>query len=226
MTEAGFDTRPRLLKFNQEIKNKNMALCEKLINQCISPDCNNPIYAGVAAEGLILNYSQIDTVTYDTQNPNIVTGITMKTYQGSGTDPVPYCAYTCQQLGNTPFTGTQVELTSGTYGNRYTNTVVIAVNDNGPDVCANIIDSLANGKFVVILQNDFKHTNGDNKYQIYGLKKGLKASAISREVYGDNESAYVVTLTEEGTPMSGIFFYSTSEAQTDTAIANLKCECE
>lgn len=200
-------------------------LCEKLLNQCIAADCNNPLFAGVDSEALILNYSQIDSVSYDQSNGNIITGITMKTYT-DGNDTVPYCGYTCQQLGNTPFSGTQVEMTEGTYGNRFTNTVVLAVTDNGPDVCKNIIDNFANGKFVVIMKNDYRHTNGDNKYQVYGVKKGLKASAISRELYGDNESAYIVTLTEENAPMSGMFFYVTSESATDTAYEALKCDCE
>ena len=200
-------------------------LCEKILNQCIAADCNNPLYAGVDSEALILNFSQIASVTYDASNGNIVTGITMKTYE-EGNETVSYCGYKCQQLGNTPFSGTQVEMTEGTYGNRFTNTVVLAVPDNGPDICKNVIDNFANGKFVVIMKNDYKHTNGDNKYQVYGIKKGLRASAIVREVYGDNDSAYIVTLTEENAPQSGVFFYTTSEATTDTAYDNLMCDCE
>jgi len=201
-------------------------LCEKILNQCISVDCKNPLFAGVDSEALILNFSQIDTVTYDQTNGSIVTGITMKTHQGSGSSLVPYCGYVCEQLGNTPFSGTQVEMTEGTYGNRFTNTVVLAVPDNGPDVCENIIDNFANGKFVVIMKNDYQHTNGDNTYQIYGIKKGLRASAIVREAYGDNDSAYIVTLTEENAPKSGVFFYATDATTTKAAYEALKCDCD
>lgn len=211
--------------------------CEKILTQCIKPDCEKPLFAGVDSEALILNFSQIDKITTDDNNGNIITGITMKTYEvevpahddvPATTDDVPYCGYICKQLGNTPFSGTQVEMTEGTYGNRFTNTVVLAVNDNGPEICHNIIDMLANGKFVVIMKNDYRNsdTDANNKYQVYGAKKGLRASAISREVYGDNESAYIVTLTEENAPMSGMFFYVTSESATDTAYEALKCDCE
>lgn len=200
-------------------------LCEKLLNQCIVADCENPMFAGVDNEALIMNFSQIDSVTYDSTNGNIINGITMKTYTSSN-NTASYCGYTCQQLGNKPFDGSQVEMVEGTYGNRFNNTIQLAVLDNGPDVCKNIIDNFANGKFVVILKNEYKHENGDNKYQVYGVKKGMKASAITREVWGDNESAYIVTLIEENAPNSGMFFYTTSEATTDTAYEALKCDCE
>lgn len=197
------------------------SLCEKLLNGCIAADCENPMFAGVNAEALIFNLSQIDSVTYSTSNGNIVTGITMKTDGNSGT----YCAYTCQQLGNRPYEGSQVEMTEGTFVNRFTNTIQLAVMDNGPEVCHDIIDNFANGKFAVILQNEYKHTNGDNKYQMFGFKRGLRCTAITREVWGDNESAYIITLTEENAPQSGVFFYVTDETTTDAAYEALKCTC-
>lgn len=200
------------------------SLCEKLLNGCIAADCENPMFAGVNAEALIFNFSQIDAVTYSSSNGNIATGITMKTYT-DGNDTVSYCAYVCQQLGNKPYEGSQVEMTEGTYGNRFTNTIQLAVTDNGPDVCHDIIDNFANGKFAVILQNDYKHSNGDNAFQMYGFKKGLKCTAITREVWGDNESAYIITLTEENAPQSGVFFFVTDETTTKAAYEALKCTC-
>ena len=200
------------------------SLCEKTLSSCIAADCENPLFAGVGAEALIFNYSQIDGFTYDETNGNIVNAITMKTYT-SGSTTVPYCAYTCQQLGNQPFEGSQVEMTEGTYGNKFTNTIQLAVVDNSPAVCHDVIDNFANGKFVVMLTNDYQKADGSNKYQLYGTAKGMKATAITREVWGDNESAYIVTLTEEGNPKSGVFFYDTDESTTDSAVDALKCNC-
>ena len=197
-------------------------LCEKLISNCIAADCANPMFAGVNAEALIANYSDIASVTYDQTNPSIVTGITMKA--GTGSDDSK-CFYSVQQLGNKPFEGSQTEFAEGTYGNRVTHTIQLAVVDNGPAISENVIDKLLNGKFVVILENDYVHSNGDNKYQIYGLSKGLKCTGLTREIWGDSESAWVVTLTEENAPKSGLFFYTSTESATDTAIAALKCTC-
>lgn len=195
-------------------------LCEKSINACIAVDCNNPLFAGVDSEGLIFNKSQIADMPME---GNIVTAIIMGS--DSSTDS-SYCGYTCQQYGNNPFEGSQVEMTVGTYFNKFNNTIQLAILNNGPEVCENVIDNFANGRFVVMLKNEYTNESKDNKHQLYGTAKGLKASSITRELYGDNESAYIVTLVEEGNPKSGVFFYAGSDASTEAAIAALKCPCE
>ena len=200
-------------------------LCEKLLNRCISADCSKPLFAGVDSEALIANFSDIDTESYDIQNPSIITGITMKT-DTVNEQQVSRCFYSVQQLGNQPYSGSQTEFVEGTYGNRVNHTIQLAVVDNGPEITENIIDKLLNGKFVVILKNDYKHSNGDNKYSVYGMSKGLKCTGLTRELYGDNESAWIVTLQEQNVPKSGLFFYVTDEATTDTAVEALKCTCD
>lgn len=204
-------------------------LCEKTIDKCIMADCENPLFSGVNPEALIFNKKHIASVTWDLTNGNIATGITM----GSDEDQHSYCAYQVKQLGKRPYEGSQTEMVEGTYGNKFTHTIVLAIPDNGPDIAHDIVDGLANGTFCVILQNDYVHetnattgtTAGDNKYQMYGFKKGLKATAITREVWGDNDSAWIVTLTEENAPQSANFFFVTDETTTDAAIAALKCTC-
>lgn len=207
-------------------------LCEKTIDRCIKADCENPLFSGVNAEALIFNKKHIDTVTWNGTNGNIATGITMKV-KTAGDNPVLYCAYPVEQLGKRPYEGSQTEMVEGTYGNKFTHTIVLAIPDNGPDIAHDIVDGLANGTFCLILQNDYVHetsatagtTAGDNKYQMYGFKKGLKATAITREVWGDNDSAWIVTLTEENAPQSANFFFATDESTTDAAIEALKCTC-
>lgn len=196
-------------------------LCEKKLNACIAADCTNPLFAGVDSEALIANYSDIASYTYDTTNPSIINGITMKTVNDE-----PLCFFSVQQLGNQPFAGSQTEFSEGTYGNRVNHTIQLAVVDNGPTITEKIIDNLLNGKFVVILKNDYVHTNGDNEYQVYGSHKGLKCTGLTRELYGDNESAYIVTLQEQNAPKSGMFFYTTDQSTTAAAIEALKCSCE
>lgn len=200
-------------------------VCEYLINQCIATDCENPLYAGVGNEALIGNFDDIAGVTRSTTNKSIVNGITMKTDVVGGQD-VARCMYTVQQLGNQPFADSNTTMVEGTYGNRVQHEIHLAIVDNGPEITENVVDKLLNGKFFCILTNDYRHTNGDNKYQIYGLNKGLKCTAMERQFYGDNESAYVVTLTETGAGKSGQFLFSTDEETTDGLYEALKCECE
>lgn len=208
-------------------------LCEKTLKSCIAADCTNPLFAGVDSEALIANYSDIASYTYDQTNPSIINGITMVEDTttvddgegGTTTVTTPRHFYCVQQLGNQPFAGSQTEFSEGTYGNRVNHTIQLAVVDNGPEITENIIDNLLNGKFVVILKNDYVHTNGDNEYQVFGSHKGLKCTGLTRELYGDNESAYIVTLQEQNAPKSGMFFYTTDQTTTAAAIEVLKDTC-
>jgi hypothetical protein len=182
------------------------------------------MFAGINKTAYIFNWDQIEKLTFDDNNSNIVNGIIMKSYT-SGGETVSYCGYTVEQLGNQPYNGTQVEMAETNVGNRFTETVSLLVMDHNPDVCKNVVDALASGRFLVIMQNDFVNDDGDNKWQVYGSGRGLQAATILREAYGDNEGAYAVTLTQEGGSKSGVFFYTTSESATDDAINQLLCNC-
>lgn len=208
-----------------------MALCSTYLEKCISATCDNQLFAGIAPTALLLN---LDQIASKTTTGSKVTGITMKTHCVDNTE-VPYCGFRVQQLGRNPFEGTQLEMAEGTYGNRFNHTFVFAVNDNGPKA-AEIVKSLANGRFVAIMTGDYRHTSddhtadpdivaGDNKYIVYGISKGLKASTITKEMYGDNESAYIVTLLEEGAPEAEYYLFDTDETTTDTLYSSLDCEC-
>jgi hypothetical protein len=129
-------------------------------------------------------------------------------------------AYKVRVLGNTPFTGTTTSFVSGTYQNTFTNTVQFVVLDNGPDVCESVIDALANGRFVMILENTFKGLNkesnkGDAAFQIYGYTQGLAASAIENDKYSeDTNGGWLVTLQETKASKSGMFLYKSDYATT------------
>ena len=66
--------------------------------------------------------------------------------------------------------------------------MVVLAND--PDVCNDIIDGLANGDFVVVLENKAKGLNktenpGDSAFQVYGYYQGLKAAEIGNDKYSE-----------------------------------------
>lgn len=193
-------------------------LCEKFIKGCISvEDCDNIGYGGVSNTGWIANYADIDTVTYDTNNGNIVDGITMKT-EGEGGNAVSKCFFPMTVMGNQPYQGSNTSLVTGDYGNRFTHVINISILDNSPKLSNEVLDNLANGRFVVILENDFRDSNNTNRYSIYGLAKGLKATNISRDLY-ENEAAWICELSEEGNPKSETFV-------DPTILSGLECNCQ
>ena len=143
-------------------------LCEKLLTACISASCDNPIYTGIDSTAYIFNRSEVDLIltdasaNKDASNPNIYKSIVMKENEG-----VAYTGYKIVQTGKTPFTGTQTEMTEGASANKWTNTLQFSVQDNSP-AAAMILDNLANGKFVVVIGNEY--TGSDERTrQGYGI---------------------------------------------------------
>lgn len=186
-------------------------LCEKLLTKCISADCNNTPFTGVDAIGYIFNKSEIASFTFDQDNSDIITAITMKEDDG-----VALTGFKVQQLGNTPYSGSQTEMVTGNTGNKFNNTVQFILPDNCPSA-AKILDNLAGGKFVFVMRNEYEGSDGQGTFQVFGAKKGLKASAIVRDIYSeDTDGMYQCTLTEENAPDSALFLVHKTGSDIDT----------
>lgn len=190
-------------------------ICQKVITSCVGADCNNPIFKGMEGKAWIFNKSEIESFTYDQTNTNLITAITMATYEDDGTD-VAYVGYTIDQLGKTPFTGTNTSMTEGNVANKFTETLVFIVPDNSP-TSAMLLDNVANGKFVVVVENEYDGADNKGKFQVYGAKKGLVCTAMERDAYSDDtDGGWSVTLTAEGTPNSALFIEHKTGTDVDT----------
>lgn len=193
--------------------------CEMIISQDIKADCNNRISKGVEHRGVIMNRADIDfdTLKRNAARSNVVESLVMKSGKRGFEVVIP---------STTAFTGTGTTLAEGVI-NTFTNTVGMIVLANDPDVTGEIMDGLANGSFVVIIENKFKNTNkttnpGDGIFQIYGLSTGLRATELSNDKYSDDTlGGWNIVLTEEGAPASGIFLYNTDLKTTRTLFESL-----
>ena len=191
-------------------------LCEKLISACIAADCDNAPFTGMGSKAFIANKSEIASLTYSQTNPNLVTEIEMKEIS-AGVDAV---LYTITQLGKTPFTGSQTEMVEGNTSNKFTETFAFTCPDNSP-TSAMLLDNIANGRFVVFAPNEYTGSDNAGGWQVYGAKKGLTASAMTRDPYSDDtDGQWAVTLVSENVPNSAIFIQHMSSDSTpvdDTA---------
>lgn len=149
-----------------------MAVCDEILKKDISPSCDDPVVPGYEQEGVIINRDDIDlgTTAFASGKTNIIETLALKSGKKGYKVVVP---------GNSPFTGSQTALATGTYRNTFTNTIALVVLDNGPEVCSDIIDGLANGTYVVVLENKFKGlqketTPGNCAFQVYGYYQGLR----------------------------------------------------
>lgn len=200
-----------------------MAVCDFFISRDISVNCDEPMTPGIEAEGIIMNRSDIDFALSKINDlrSSVIESIVLKAKKK---------AYRIVQMGGTPFTGTNEALATGTYINTFNKVVNFVVLDNGPDVCDDIIDGLANGSFVVILENNHKamqksENAGDAAYQVYGWHNGLKATEISNDKYSeDTNGGWLISLQETKAPKSGMFLYKESYETTREMIDALTAE--
>lgn len=189
--------------------------CESLIAQDINIPCEDQVTKGLESDGLIINRNDIDFAK-TVKEGNVIKTLVLKTGKK---------AYEIRQDGANPFTGTKTELNVGTYRNSWKNTVAIVVLANTPDVCSNIIDGLATGKFVVILRNLSKGADGGAEYQVFGFAQTLKAASGENDKYSDDtEGGWLVTLEEVSVPKAAYFFFDTSSETTAAKYQSLLTE--
>lgn len=189
--------------------------CDYRLAADMAANCNVKTVKGLRHHAYIINFDDIDVdaTTRATANPNIVQTLVLKSGKR---------AYRAYVPGKSPYTGTKKSMSAGTYRNRFNKDFSIVVLDNGPDVSLNIIDQLANGTFVVVVENKYPGTDNKNTFEIYGLETGLCATALDDDKYSDDsEGGWLCTLQEENAPTSGIFYYNESIATTRTALEAL-----
>ena len=200
-----------------------MGVCDDILKKDISPSCDDPVVQGLEQEGVIMNRADVDfaATLFNSTRKNVIETLAMKTGKKAYKVIVP---------GKTPLTGTTTALATGTYRNSFTNTLALVILANDPDVCADIIDGLANGSYVVVLENKYKglqkeENPGDAAFQIFGYYQGLTATTIENNKYSeDTEGGWAVTLEEQKAPKSALFLYKTSYEATKTAINTLMAE--
>lgn len=189
--------------------------CDYKLAADMMANCENPSTKGLRNYGWIINYDDIDleSCVRDENNPNILTTLVLQSGKKAHRMYVP---------GKTPYTGTNKALTNGTYRKTFTKGVNLVILDNGPDVVKDIINPLANGQFVVILENKFAGKDGKNTFEVYGFEQGLTATALSDDKYSeDTDGGWSATLEETGAPSAGIYLFNQTVAATRTALASL-----
>lgn len=173
--------------------------CDFLLQADLTAPCDGLSSQGLKNTAYIMNYDDVDwdNITYKDDNPNLITAFNLNEAN----------AYKAYVPGNTPYTGTNKALATGTYRNKFTKQVKLVILNNGAEVSHKIIDQLANGRFVVILENDFQGADKDNTFEFYGLETGLAATEMSDDKYSeDTDGGWSVTLEETNAPSSGKFF--------------------
>lgn len=197
-----------------------MGVCDEMLKKDIAPSCDDPVVPGFEQEGVIMNRDEVDfaLTTFNSTMKNVIETLAMKSGKKAYKVVVP---------GKTPYTGSKTSLATGTYRNTFTNLLQLVVLDNGPEVCADIIDGLANGSYVVILENKHKALQkesnpGNAAFQVYGYYQGLTATLLENDKYSeDTEGGWLVNLEETKCPKSALFYFKTNYDTTKKALTTL-----
>lgn len=185
-----------------------MSICDVKIAHDISSNCTNPLFAGKMRKAYIINYE--DRATY-TATDNVVSALTL----AAGAK-----AYAVEVNTKNPYNGTNTAMNEGDMLNDFTHNLTFHVPNDGATFRKNIVDKLANGKFIVIVENKWTGTSGDNQFQIYGWDKGLEAGGGDFTEDAEN-GGWTFTLQEVNVARSGWYFWDTDEATSRAALEAL-----
>ncbi len=193
-----------------------MEKCDFNLAADIAADCSAMSVKGLGNRGWIFNFDDVDreASAFDKTNPSLLSALILNT-GGKG--------YKVFVPGSTPFTGTNKALVKGTYVNTWTKQVKLVILNEGPDVTTNIVDKLANGRFVMVLENKTTGAGGKATYEVYGWEAGLTAAEMANDKYSEETNGgYSATLEETGANKSGVFLYGDSLAATKTMLESLE----
>lgn len=189
-----------------------MAECDFKIAQDIEYDCSALAEKGAQATGYIVNYADVSKADCDREGNRI-----QRLAMASGKQ-----GYKIVVPEGSPFNGTTIEANVGTYRTKWNKSVAFVLLNSGPDVSYNIVDKLANGKFMIVLENKYTGSDEKNTFEVYGFEQGLRLSAGTRDLYSDDtDGGWSLTLQEEAAPSSGIFLWDTDIDTTRQIVDSL-----
>jgi hypothetical protein len=184
--------------------------CLGVISANIDEDCDNQRVIGYEDTAIIVNRSDIDwtAVTFNSSNKRIVEAFALVSGK------VPYVIHN-PRLSNPSFNGTQTALNADT--RNYTKTLQFYYKGIGGEAAANVVEPLAKGEYVAILQR--KDHVGDGSFQIFGLQNGIYAT---EQVQDETTGYWLMTMAiDEPYAETSLFNtdYATTKAMFDALVA-------
>lgn len=186
-----------------------MALCG-LLNANLLIDCTNPLIGGTRDLLYIFNYDDLSGYTKD------VNGIATSISLLAGKNGYIY-------EGQKSSIDIKSSLQSAKYSIGYNHDLTFRVFSNDANTKKQL-EGLARGKFIVIVENNFRGAGDASSFEVYGLDSGLKI--ISKEANksdGDTQGAWVLNIAtgDIKEPFLPRFIFSSTYAATKTVIEGL-----
>ncbi|GAI79341.1 unnamed protein product, partial [marine sediment metagenome] len=146
----------------------NCAQCGK-ISADLSLDCDYPPMGGTTEDLILINYEDIESVTRNGDNPQIIEAITRTSLTSS---------YKFE--GKNESLEPQVNLVKQRYADCYDHEVMFIIFLNTP-AAKKQIKGMVGGKLVAVVENKHRlSAGGETSFEIYGLGVGLYVMELSR----------------------------------------------
>ncbi len=158
--------------------------CGKLSSH-ITLNCDNPLVGGSKDLLKLINFEDIDSITRNASNPQIIEGITLV----SSPQAIAY-----QIEGKNNSNDLRAALVKARYSEGYDHEVIFRIFTNGAAVKKQI-EAMAKGTFVAVIENNYRGSTGDAAYEIFGLDLGLELVEMeTNKSDAETQGAYVLTL--------------------------------
>lgn len=180
------------------------------IKQNIGFDCDNPIQGGVGNRAWIINKKDIVSVVYNVVNKMIIETIALR---------VGSTAFFIDGYQNSiqPYT----ELVKGTFVETHLHRVGFRLFDLSPEQKENLTGML-NGQYVIIVELNYKGTDGASAFEVYGIDKGLnQVTTLTKDPNEQDGQGSINLIIEGHEPKIPKNFFNVSYAVTLALIESL-----
>lgn len=146
--------------------------------------CDNPMQGGTRDRAVIFNYDDIASIVYDSTNTSTVEDIVLATGK-----------FAYQIDGKNNSIAPKASMVKVGFNNMFDHSVQMKGFDLSPEIKEQL-NSMKDGRFVVITENYYKGVNGNSAFEIYGLTTGLEMSVLERDPNNaDTQGAFDFTFT-------------------------------
>lgn len=179
------------------------------ISDDVSQDCDNPMVAGTKDRLILLNFSDLDSVSKNA-NPLIIEDMLL----ASGTEAFQYD-------GKNNSNGNNFELIVKDFAEVYKHKLPFKVFKND-GATKQQLELLAKGRVIAIVENNHKGSGGDAAFEILGLDSGLVLTVHTRDANDDpTQGAHDLMLESSDKslePHVPVTFFSVDYATTKALI--------
>jgi hypothetical protein len=150
-----------------------MSKCYNKLTSDIALNCKVNLVSGIGDKVWLINRDDIDfeSCTYNTLNNNIIESIVL-----NSASPTLRGYYAEGFRNSNEYENTLVK---GKYQNGWEQKLTIRVFDNTADTKEQV-NEIANGKFVCVIENNYKSEDGTSAFEVLGWSVGLEVAEAMR----------------------------------------------